>query len=34
MDVDIKGVDAVSNIAVSAGYDPGPVTEGRVSNLF
>jgi hypothetical protein len=34
MDVAFKGVYTISNIAVSAGNDPGPVTEGHVSNLF
>jgi hypothetical protein len=34
MNVSFKGVYTISNIAVSAGNDPGPVTEGHVSNLF
>jgi hypothetical protein len=34
MNVAFKGVYTISNIAVSAGNDPGPVTEGHVSNLF
>jgi hypothetical protein len=34
MNVAFKGVYTISNITVSAGNDPGPVTEGHVSNLF
>jgi hypothetical protein len=34
MNVAFKGVHTISDIAVSAGHDPGPVTEGHVSDLF
>jgi hypothetical protein len=34
MNVAFKGVYTISNIAVSAGNDPGPVTECHVSNLL
>ncbi|GMG29808.1 unnamed protein product [Aspergillus oryzae] len=34
MNMAFKGVYTISNIAVSAGNHPGPVTEGHVSNLL